>query len=343
MIFEISRKVERCLTTELNDDPPGAFLFVNIKNVFKRERLEIELIAGVVVRRNRFRIRVHHDGFKPELFECKCGVHTAVIKLNPLPDSVGTTTENHDFLFVTLPGFVLNSVGGIVIRRVGLKLSGTSIDQSVGRNDAGFFPRRAHFVMRRACDMSELHIGIPKTFRPQKIEIPEISSQLAFGFEKIFDVAQEPGIDRGEVKNFLKSQSRFKSKTHEEDPLCIRSRKTLTNVANVRVAVFTIRTEAKAACLEGTKCFLERLLERSTNRHGLTDTLHLSGQGRIRISELFESEPGQFDDTIVDRWLKAGGCLTSDIVRNLIEGITHREFRGDLCDGESGRLRGQCR
>ena len=80
------REIQRRLSAELHDHAFRFFLVVNIEHVFERERLEIKFVAGVVIGRNRFRIRVDHDGFEAELAQREGGVHAAVIKLDSLPD-----------------------------------------------------------------------------------------------------------------------------------------------------------------------------------------------------------------------------------------------------------------
>ena len=55
--------IERRLTAELDDDAIGLLLFINAQNIFHRQRFKIQLIRGVVIGGNRFRIAVDHDGF----------------------------------------------------------------------------------------------------------------------------------------------------------------------------------------------------------------------------------------------------------------------------------------
>ncbi len=58
-------KVERRLTAKLHDDSPAFLLLVDIQNILKGQRLEIEFVARIVIGRDGLRIRVHHDGLEP--------------------------------------------------------------------------------------------------------------------------------------------------------------------------------------------------------------------------------------------------------------------------------------
>jgi hypothetical protein len=63
-------------------------------------------------------------------------VDTAVIEFDPLPDAVGAAPEDHDLAFLAAPDLVLVAVGGIIIRRVSLKLGRAGIDQAIGGDNA---------------------------------------------------------------------------------------------------------------------------------------------------------------------------------------------------------------
>jgi hypothetical protein len=103
-------EIERGLTTELNENALGFFLIVNVEHVLEGERLEIKFVARVVIGRNRFRIRVHHDRFKPELAERERRMHAAVIKLDSLADPIWPATQDHDFALAALAPLILVAI-----------------------------------------------------------------------------------------------------------------------------------------------------------------------------------------------------------------------------------------
>ncbi len=90
-VFEAGGEVEGSLAAELNDDAVGLFLLANIEDVLEGERLEVELVAGVVVGGDGLGVGVDHDGLVSELFEGEGGVHAAVVELNSLADAVRST------------------------------------------------------------------------------------------------------------------------------------------------------------------------------------------------------------------------------------------------------------
>ena len=56
VLLQAEREVQRRLAAELRDGAPAFFAFVNVQHVLQRERLEKQLVAGVVIGRNGFGI-----------------------------------------------------------------------------------------------------------------------------------------------------------------------------------------------------------------------------------------------------------------------------------------------
>ena len=70
------------------------------KNIFKCQRLEIELVRCIVVSGNCLRVAVYDDGLEAELLKSKCSVYAAVVELDALADAVRAAAEDHDLLVV---------------------------------------------------------------------------------------------------------------------------------------------------------------------------------------------------------------------------------------------------
>ena len=81
----------------------------------------------------------------------------------------------------------------------------------------------------------------------------------------------------------------------------------------------------------------------AADRHRLADALHRRRQGVVGRRELLEGEARHLDDDVVERRLEARRRLLGDVVGDLVEGVADRHLRGDLGDGEPGRLGGQGR
>ena len=123
------------MPAKLNNHAIRFFLVVNIEHVLEGQRLKIKFVAGVVIGRDRFRIRIHHDGFEPEFTQGERGVDAAVIEFNPLADAIGPAAQNHDFAFAAFALLILVAVGRIIIRRISFEFSSAGINQSISGND----------------------------------------------------------------------------------------------------------------------------------------------------------------------------------------------------------------
>src|SRR5690606_34931303 len=61
--------------------------------------------------------------------------YAAVIKLDTLTDSIGTTAENHDLVAAGRIGLALFLIGRVHVRRIRGKFGSTGIDALVDRQD----------------------------------------------------------------------------------------------------------------------------------------------------------------------------------------------------------------
>ena len=108
------RQLEGRLATELHDHPFGPLGFDHIEHVLEGERLEVEAIAGVVVRRHGFGVAVHHHRGEARIPQGKGGVAAAVVEFDALADPVGSAAQDHHLA----AAFGLNLIG----RRLDLQL-----------------------------------------------------------------------------------------------------------------------------------------------------------------------------------------------------------------------------
>ncbi len=145
------RQVQRRLSSELHDHAHWRalrrFVLVDRPNVLKRQRLEVEPVAGIVVGRDRFRIAIDHDRLVPVIAQRERRVATAVVELNSLPDAIGAAAENDDFLLICRSGFVFLFVGRIKIRCEAFKLRGASVDALIDRHHAVLLAQVAHLLL----------------------------------------------------------------------------------------------------------------------------------------------------------------------------------------------------
>ena len=116
------RELQRSLTAKLQDDSPGLLSVDDCLDMLHRDRLEIELVGGVVIRGNGLRIAVHHDGRQPRITNSVGGMAAGVVKLQPLTDPVGTIPKDDHSIRLGITGLVLLLKGGVEVRGVRLKL-----------------------------------------------------------------------------------------------------------------------------------------------------------------------------------------------------------------------------
>ena len=152
----------------------------------------------------------------------------------------------------------------------------------------------------------------------------------------LLELNKEPAINRCRLEDLLHTPAICERRVQPKDPLCIGDEElTLDFFPRDRLWLFLIKAEAPTPGLQRAQCLLHRLLERPTNRHRLTHRLHLCGESRVRRRELLEGKPRKLRHDIIDRWLEARRCLPRDIIWQLVQCITHCQFRRNLSDWET--------
>jgi hypothetical protein len=96
VLAEPLREVQRSLAAELHDHAVRLLLLADVQHVLERQRLEVELVGGVVVGRDRLGVGVDDDGVVALLAQREGGMNAAVVELDPLADAVGAAAEDDD-------------------------------------------------------------------------------------------------------------------------------------------------------------------------------------------------------------------------------------------------------
>ncbi len=290
-----------------------------------------------------------------------------------MADAVRAATEDDDFLFVRLAGFVFVAVSGVEIRGVGFEFGGAGIDQPVGGNDAfrfalgadrvlgwdidfsrfGLGPRRStgrlvFFAvdrnvvdqMRSGARFGDLTVRESEFFRPFQIEGGEFGALVS----DLFEVAEEPWIDGGGGVDFFQRPAVNESGLQPENTLGVGNLKFTSDLVFRRaVRILVVETKAPATGFKRAQAFLHAFFKRATDRHRFADRFHRSREDRIGGWEFFERETWDFRDDVIDRRFERRRRDTSDVIWQFIEGVTDGEFCGDFCDWETGCLRGERR
>ena len=93
-------QLQRCLPTVLHDDANWFFHGNDFQHIFQCQRFEIQAIRSVVVGGNRLGIAVDHDGLVAVFAHRQRGMHTAIVELDTLPDTVRPAAQHHDLLVI---------------------------------------------------------------------------------------------------------------------------------------------------------------------------------------------------------------------------------------------------
>ena len=336
--LEVGGEVERGLATELDDHAVRLFLVADVEDVLEGQRLEEQLVGGVVVGRDGLGVRVHHDGLVAEFLQCEGGVDAAVVELDALADPVRTAAEDDDLLSVGLAGLVLVAVGRVEVRRVGLELRGAGVDQAVGRDQPGGLALGADVVLVDAAGEGDLAVGETEALGVLEVERGEVHALVG----DLLEVVEEPRVDVRRFKDLVDGPAVHEGGLEPEDPLGIRHGELgFDLLAGDAVEVLLVEAEAPAAGFQRAQGFLHRLLEGAADRHRLADRLHRGREYGVRRRKLLEGEARDLGDNVVDGRLEGCRGLAGDVVREFAQRVADGQLGGDLGDREAGGLRGE--
>jgi len=311
------------------------------------DRFEVKSVAGVVVRRNRFRITVHHDRFEAGVPKREDRMNTAIIEFDALTDSVRSAAEDDDLASIGWPRLTLVFVGRIEVRRMRLEFRAASVDSLVDGMDAQAPSLLANLGFGHAPECGDSRIRESQLFRgpePLFSFLGRRGDQSSLGRRDLFEIAQEPAIDLRPFEDFIDAGPT--SKSFDDRPGATRLRRIdlgpERRLAGLSVGQFR-RLESSMTDLERSDRLLKALLESTPDGHDFADRLHLRRQRRIGGGEFLEGESWNLRHDIIDRRLEARRRFARNVVGNFIERVAHRQLRGDLGDRETGRLRSQSR
>ena len=214
--------------------------------------------------------------------------------------------------------------------------------------------------------VGQLLIGVSELFGLSKQSSGHFVQTVVFQ-KGLFEITQflymleEPGIDAGMLMNLLDAHARLEGVTDVVDSALRRYGKlaveldlldgpfylfvSASGLASQAGQPFIVVVESQAESLDlhGANALLEGLFEGTANAHGLTDALHLSGEGFVGIGEFFKSPTRNLDNAVIDSRFKTSGRLASNVVGDFVKSVADGELGGNLGNWESGGLTGQGR
>ena len=221
-------ELQRRLPAELHDESVGLFDLDDVHDVLERQRLEVELIRGVVVGGDRFGIAVDHDGLEADLLERERSMNAAVVELDPLPDPVRTASEDHDLLLVALrAGFTLEAPRRVHVGRQCGELRGASVDTAVDRPHPEGTSLLANLVRGLAAKRANLPIaeaerfGLPKQRLVERL--PCGGPERPFELDDLAQLLEEPDVDGRGLMKLVDGEPNSKAVADVPEPLGERS------------------------------------------------------------------------------------------------------------------------
>ena len=195
-------KVNRRLTAEACNDACFPLVAENVHDVLRRERLKIELVGGLVVRRDGFGVVVYDDGFKISAADGLDGVDGGIVELHALPDADGTCAEHDCLVPVGNAGLTFEAlcVGGVKIGDVGAGVE--RIDHAEGGEKTERLALRKNLGLAHAPETRDAGIGEAHALCPcEQGPVAGVLAQLVFHADyavKLFK--EERGYHRGVVQ-----------------------------------------------------------------------------------------------------------------------------------------------
>ena len=280
-------QIERGLAAELDDHAIRINSVSDIEDVLSREGLEEEQVAGVVIGTDRFRVGVDHHAFDTKFAEREAGMATAIVKLDPLPDSIGPTPENHHPLSARRlhRGLVLLLPGRVIVGGLSLKLGGAGIDRLESGKDATGLTTFPHFQLSGTEHSGQLTVRKAGLLGPPEQPVVTASQRAGrpdrlLDLDNLYELVEKPGVDRSQFMQFLAADAGENGIPEIPDSVRVGTRHPSLDVIQRRLSrgvpeIFAVAAESKRANLQPSKRLLESLFESPADRHRLTNALHL--------------------------------------------------------------------
>ena len=197
------REVDCRLSAELNDDAIRLFLVDDVEHVFRRQRLEIEAVGNIEVRRDRLRVVVDDDRLNAHLAKRPNGMHGAIVKLDALPDADRARAEHDDLARIRWAHLVLLCVEcRVVVRCRCLKFRSARVDHLVARQDVHRLAECANLVRRPFCELRDRAVGKADVLRREhELRRQCLFRQAIFHIDDMLDLVEEPLVDLGYIVN----------------------------------------------------------------------------------------------------------------------------------------------
>ena len=336
-------ELERGLAAQRHDDAVGTLGIDDVHDVLVGERLEVQLVGGVVVGRHRLGVAVDHDGLVALVVQRVRGMDAAVVELDALADAVGAGAEDHDALFVArLDLGLVRVIGLVVVGGLARELGRARVDRLECGHDADTLAMRADGKLVGARQVRDLDVGqavaLGDAHRVGVDLVKRRAAQRLLHGDDVGHARDEEAVDAAGAGDLVHRPAAAQRLAEVVHALRRRAGDELLDVGFGSQSALAVGAQARAAVLEGAQRLAKRLLEGAPDRHDLADRLHAGRQRVVGALELLEGEARHLDDAVVDRGLEARRRRLGDVVDDLVEREADRELCRRLGDREAGRL-----
>ena len=317
-LFQLRREAERCLAPQLDQDAgdrAGAALgVVDLHDVLERERLEVQPIRRVVVRRDGLRVAVDHDGLVPGLGQGQRGVHARVVELDALTDPVGAGPEDDDLLALGLRGHLglgagIELVGRVVIGGLGLELGGAGVDRLVDRPDTQAVTQALHAFRAGELGPQSGDLGVGQSVvlgtTQERLVDDRGGTDLLPQLHQDSHLVEEPGVDLRGLVDLLERRPQTQREFDVVHAAFGGTPEIVEHSRDIRGAAGGDRLvgegpEAGGPGLQRAHHLPERLAVVPAEAHRLAHGLHGGGERVVGAGELLEREARGLDHHIVE-------------------------------------------
>ncbi|CAI6053242.1 unnamed protein product [Clonostachys chloroleuca] len=223
---------------------------------------------------------------------------------------------------------------GCIVIGVGRELGSDGINLLDKGVDTRLLPEPSHCDLVGAPEVGQLSVAETKSLGLQE----KVGGAGDVGGAVALELAEEPLVDLGHLPDLVDAVSLVHGVCNGKETLVRGSLELIVELHQGRG-----RAESDVVEVDRSDRLLDGFLERPTDAHDLTDTLHRRAELGGHTGELLEIPPGHLDNDVVERRFEAGAGLLGDGVLDLLQRDTETKLGGDEGQRVAGSLGGKGR
>ena len=337
-------QLDCCLSTKLYN---CSVRFLNINDtlyIFRRQRLEVQLISNVKVSTYCLRVIIYNDCLISVFCKCPCTMYRTEVELDTLTDTDRTGSKNKYFLLIfCLFNFILASIYRVVIWCLCGELCCTSIYDLICCNDSVCMTHIVNFLLCLTCQLCNYIIRELDTFcfcKKLRCKFLCLQSCLHLCDDRKF--IDKPLINFCNLVDQIVRDSSSacfcdSPHTHVIYFLQLIDQFIICQICEV------IRHQTVYMLLQRTDCFHKSSLEVITDAHNFSGCFHLCCQCSLRTDKFIKWKSRDLNYYIVKHWLKTCIGLLCDCILDLIQIVSKCDLRCNLRDRVSCCFGSKCR